>query len=141
MSLYRQAGRSGRGLVIVGLVALVAGLGVGFGAGRATAEKPTLQDRVAELQAETGPAADALELVAIHYESARAGADAQLERARAAFEDVEPQLRLLSPADTAEAAEAIRRLEGLVRASAPAAEVERAAEDARRTVRRAARLR
>jgi hypothetical protein len=141
MSLYRQAGRSGRGLLILPLVALVVGLGVGFAAGRATAETPTFQDQVADLQAETGTAADALELVAIHYETARSGADAQLERARTAFAEVEPRLRLLSPAETAAAAEAIRRLETLVGENAPAGEVERAAENARNMVRRAARLR
>jgi hypothetical protein len=68
VSLYRQAGRtSGRTLLIAGLAALVVGLIVGFVVGRATAPKPTLADRVADLRTSLAPAREGLELAATEY--------------------------------------------------------------------------
>ena len=56
MSLYRQAGRtSGRTLIIAAVVALVVGLAGGYALGRATAPKPTLADKVADLRSALGP--------------------------------------------------------------------------------------
>jgi hypothetical protein len=141
MSLYRQAGRRSGWLAVAVAAALLVGFGVGFGVARATAEEPTLEDAVADVQADAGPAADALELVAIHYETAEDAAQAQLGRAQESFEEVRPELELLSPEETDDAAEAIERLASLVESGASPAEVEGAAEEARASVRQAAGLR
>jgi hypothetical protein len=141
MSLYRQVGRRSGWLAASAGAALLVGLVIGFGVARATADEPTLEDAVADVQADAGRAADALELVAIHYATTEAAARAQLERAEESFDEVRPQLALLSPEETAAAAAAIEQLSVLVERSASATEVERAADEARAGVRRAARLR
>jgi hypothetical protein len=141
MSLYRQVGRPSGWLAAAVLGALVLGFGLGFAVSRSTTDEPTFADAVEELQADTGPTADALELVAIHYETSEEAARGQLERARESFAEIEPELRLLSPAETAAAATRIERVETLVEQGAPAAEVEAAADAARAAVRRAARVR
>ena len=141
MSLYRQAGRRSGWLVAAVVVALLVGFGIGFAVSRATAEEPTVEAAVASVQEDAGATADALELVAIHYETTEAAALQQLLRAEESFEEVKPELQLLSPEETADAEQAIERLASLVDQSAPAQQVERAAEEARATVRRAAGLR
>lgn len=141
MSLYRQAGRRSGWFAASVAIALVVGFGIGFGVSRATDEEPTVEEAVASVQEEAGATADALELVAIHYRTTEAAARQQLERAEESFDDVRPELALLSPEETADAGRSIARLATLVDQSASAEEVERAAEDARATVRRAARLR
>ena len=141
MSLYRQAGRRSGWLAASVVLALVVGFGIGFAVSRATAEEPTVEAAVASVQEDAGEAADALELVAIHYETTEAAVRQQLERAEESFAEVRPELELLSPDETADAGQAIERLATLVDQSASAGEVERAAEEARATVRRAARLR
>jgi hypothetical protein len=141
MSLYRQAGRRSGWLVASVVLALVVGFGIGFAASRASADEPTVEEAVASVQENAGATADALELVAIHYETTEAAAREQLERAEGSFAEVRPELELLSPQETADAGQAIERLALLVDQSASAEEVERAAEEARATVRRAARLR
>jgi hypothetical protein len=108
---------------------------------RASAEEPTVEEAVTSVQEDAGATADALELVAIHYETTEAAAREQLERADGSFAEVRPELELLSPEETADAGQAIERLAMLVDQSASAEEVERAADEARATVRRAARLR
>jgi hypothetical protein len=141
MSLYRQAGRS-RGWLAASVVAsLIVSFALGFAVSRAVADDPTFEDAVADVQADAGTTADALELVGLHYETSPEAARDQLERARESFAEVEPDLRLLAPDETSEAAQAVARVESLVGRSAPAGEVEQAAEDARAAVRRAARLR
>ena len=141
MSLYRQAGRRSGWLAASVVVALLVGFGIGFAVSRATAEEPTVEAAVASVQEDAGATADALELVAIHYETTEAAALQQLLRAEESFEEVKPELQLLSPEETADAEQAIERLASLVDQSAPAQQVERAAEEARATVRRAAGLR
>ena len=141
MSLYRQAGRRSGWLAAAVVVALLVGFGIGFVVSRATAEEPTVEEAVASVQEEAGETADALELVAIHYETTEAAALQQLLRAEESFEEVRPDLQLLSPHDTADAGQAIERLAALVNQSASADEVERAAEEARAAVRQAAGLR
>jgi hypothetical protein len=141
MSLYRQAGRRSGWLAASVAIGLVVGFGIGFGVSRATDEEPTVEEAVASVQEEAGATADALELVAIHYRTTEAAAGQQLDRAEESFDEVRPELALLSPEETAEAGRAIERLATLVDQRASAEEVERAAEDARATVRRAARLR
>ena len=141
MSLYRQAGPRSGWLVAAVVVALLVGFGIGFAVSRATAEEPTVEAAVASVQEDAGATADALELVAIHYETTEAAALQQLLRAEESFEEVRPELQLLSPEETADAEQAIERLASLVDESASAQQVERAAEEARATVRRAAGLR
>ena len=141
MSLYRQAGRRSGSLAVAVVAALLIGFGLGYVVSRATADEPTLEEAIADVQSEAAPVADALELVGIHYATAREAADAQLERAEESFEDVRPELELLSREATDAAAQAIDQLASLVESGAPAAEVEQAAERARATVRRAALLR
>ena len=141
MSLYRQAGRRSGWLVAAVVGALLVGFGIGFAVSRATAEEPTVEAAVASVQEDAGATADALELVAIHYETTEAAALQQLLRAEESFKEVRPELQLLSPEETADAEQAIERLASLVDQSAPAQQVERAAEGARATVRRAAGLR
>jgi hypothetical protein len=141
MSLYRQAGRRSGWLAVAVVVALLVGFGVGFGVSRATADEPTVEEAVARVQEDAGATADALELVAIHYETTEAAAGQQLERAVESFDEVQPELELLSPEETADAGRAIERLATLVDQSASAEEVERAAEEARAAVRQAAGLR
>ena len=92
-------------------------------------------------QEDAGETADALELVAIHYETTEAAARQQLLQTEESFEEVKPELQLLSPEETADAGQAIERLASLVDQSASAQQVESAAKEARATVRRAARLR
>jgi hypothetical protein len=141
MSLYRQAGRRSGWLLAAGAVALLVGFGIGFAVSQAVSDDPTFADAVADVQAEAATTADAFELVALHYESSPEGARDQLARAQELFAGVEPDLRLLAPAEAAAAAQALQHVASLVDESAPAAEVEEAAEAARAAVRRAARLR
>jgi recombinational DNA repair protein (RecF pathway) len=141
MSLYRQAGRRSGWLAVAVVVALLVGFGIGFAVARATAEEPTVEEAVASVQEEAGITADALELVAIHYETTEAAAGQQLQRAEESFDEARPDLQLLAPEETTEAGQAIERLATLVDQSASAEEVERAAEEARTAVRQAAGLR
>jgi hypothetical protein len=141
MSLYRQAGRRSGWLVASVSIALVVGLLIGFGISRATADEKTFEEAFADVQADAERAADGLELVGIHYAVDPEAARQQLERGQDSFDAVQPQLELISPVETRAAAAAIESLASLVDGSPPASEVERAAEDARAAVRRAARLR
>ena len=141
MSLYRQAGRRSGWLAAAVVVALLLGFGIGFAVSRATADEPTVGEAVASVQEEASATADALELVAIHYETTEPAAAQQLQRAEESFDEVRPDLQLLSPEETVDAGRAIERLATLVDQSASAEEVERAAEEARTAVRQAAGLR
>jgi hypothetical protein len=141
MSLYRQVRRPSGWLAASLVGALLAGFLLGFAVSRATAEEPTFADAVAEVRGEAGVVADALELVGIHYASSPDAARAQLERAQESFAEVEPDLRLVAPAETRAAGRAIARVESLIEQDAPAGEVEAAAELAREAVVRAAGLR
>jgi hypothetical protein len=141
MSLYRQAGRRSGWLVAFVSIALVVGFLIGLGVSRATTDDATFEDSFASVQADADRVADAFELVGIHYGSTPEPARQQLERGRESFDAVRPQLELVSPVETRAAAASIQSLSSLVERGAPAAEVERAAQDARAAVRRAARLR
>ena len=138
MSLYREtSGRSAKTLALVALGAVTL-LAIGFALGRATAPTPSLESQLAKLREDARPTADALELVAIHYDTTREAASSQLDRARASFDAIEGDLALVDPAQTRAARAAIEELSSLVASGAPAAEVERAAADAEAAVRAAA---
>jgi hypothetical protein len=74
VSLYRQTGERGIGLLVGLLVAglLIGGL-AGFLAGRGTADEPTAAEVVADARVELAPVARGLELVSIEYEGAVRG--------------------------------------------------------------------
>jgi len=142
MSLYREPGSRRRTTLIAAVVGGIALLAIGFGIGRATAPEPSLESRIADVRGDVSPAADAVELVPIHYESSnettREAAHEQLERAMGDFRSVETRLALVDPSAARDARAALERLERLVEAGAPPAQVEAAAAEAERILRAAA---
>jgi hypothetical protein len=126
MSLYRQAGRtSGRTLLVAALVALLAGLAAGYAIGRATAPKPTLADKVADVRGSLGPAQEGVELAATEYGQAVRGgrvvapteyqaARADVKRAADAVAGARADLRALGPARAAALERAVAALNGAV---------------------------
>jgi hypothetical protein len=137
MSLYRETSARSKKAIAGAVLAASVLVAIGFTAGRATAPEPSLQSQVAEVREQARPVADALELVAIHYDASAEAAGAQLDRAVASFEDVEDDFALLDPSGATAARVAIEELSSLVSSGASAAEVERAAADAEAAVRAA----
>jgi hypothetical protein len=137
MSLYRETSARRTKVIAGAVLGAVILLSIGFAIGRATAPEPSLESQIADVREQARPVADALELVAIHYDASAEAAGAQLDRAVASFEDVEGELAFLDPAGTRAARTAIEELSSLISSGAPAAEVERAAAAAEKAVRAA----
>ena len=137
MSLYRETSARNKKAIAGAVVGALVLLAIGFAIGRATAPEPSLESQVADVREQARPVADALELVAIHYDASAEAAGAQLDRAVASFEDVEGELALIDPDATAAARTAIEELSSLVSSGASSAEVERAAAAAEEAVRAA----
>ncbi len=139
MSLYREPGRRSRTTWIVALLAGAVLLAIGFGIGRASAPEPSLETQIADVRTDAARAADALELVSIHYggtnATTREAAQQQLNRAEALFADLEPRATLVDPVGTREARAALVSLGALVSAGAAPERVEQAALNAENAVR------
>jgi hypothetical protein len=71
MALYVPAGARRTRLILIGVLALIVGLLVGFGVGRATS--PGLEDEVTDVQGLALDAVAALRRIPIEYEQAVAG--------------------------------------------------------------------
>lgn len=135
MSLYRQVGGPSAGRLAAGAAVLLAvGLLIGFGAGRASAPEPGLDETVAELSDQVRPAVDALELVGLHYDDPGSGSDVQREGARAqaqsavdVLEANADDLRALDPDGYESALASAKDLVAMIDAGAPPAKVTSAA--------------
>ena len=106
--------------------------------------EPSQAEKLESLQADVRPALAALELVPIHYESTNptthAAAADQLAVAQTTVDDHADQLRALDAAGTAALLADLDELDGLVRTTGRADEVEQATSDAAEQLRRLARL-
>jgi len=83
VAIYVPESRRKRNTIIVAVVAVVAGLLLGFVAGRASA--PSLEDRVHDVQEEARTATSQLRVVALHEDASTGaeGTELALKRARA----------------------------------------------------------
>jgi hypothetical protein len=134
VSLYREAGSGRRRLAIVAGVAVAAALALAVALVLALGGEPSQSERLASLQDDVQPALAALELVPIHYESpnptTHAAAAEQLQVARTAIDDVEPELRHRDAVGTDRLLRDLRGLEQLVRTTGRTTVVERRASEA-----------
>ena len=118
MAIYRA--ESGRRILIVAFVALVAGLVIGCGIGRATA--PTAASQVADLRTQVAPIRSSLDVIRTEYPklltnaSDPGGAPAAMARIRTTFDAVSPTLTTLDPAGTAKLDAAITSLANAIEA-------------------------
>jgi hypothetical protein len=67
MSLYREAGRTGRGGLIAAAVVLVIGVGTGYLIGHANTKESSLQDAISKLRSDLAPVSNGLELLGGEY--------------------------------------------------------------------------
>ena len=134
MALYVPAGARRKRLVLVGALALIAGLLVGFGVGRATS--PGLEDEVTDVQNVALDAVAALRRIPIEYEQAVAGEGGEstdtiteaLDRAQTLLDDAYAQAAWL-PDDAHEATDpAFEDLSQMVEDKVPPAEFDAAVE-------------
>ena len=130
MAIYRTASR--RPLILTGVIALVAGVAIGFAIGSASA--PGLAAQVAAARADVRPILTALDVVRIEYDSLLTGGDsgspAGIVRAQEAFRIRRATLELLDPAATARLDQALTRVAELVAAKAPRVDADAAIDEA-----------
>ncbi len=125
MAIYRS--NTDRTTLIVGIVAVVAGLVLGLAVGRATA--PDLGAQLAAVRSSASPIAASLEVVRSEYPELvsggpdTGGATGSLARARETFDSIRASLEMLDPDATAVAAAALEALEAGVAAKAPADDI------------------
>jgi hypothetical protein len=143
VSLYREV-QSGRRRLWVAVGALVAVVAIVVGVVLLRGGEPSEAEKLQALQEDVQPALAALELVPIHYESTNAATHAaaadQLAVAQATVEEHADELRTLDPAGTDELLTDLEDLDGLVRTTGRAEEVEQATRAAAVRLRRTARL-
>jgi hypothetical protein len=143
MSLYRQAGGfSSRMLAVAALVALLAGLLIGYLLGRGSVDDPSVAEVAADARAELRPAAAGIELIPFEYESAVVGREGAAEpteleatkgaaeRAAAALEASAADMEAIDPDGYAAAQRSLRALSAAIDQVAPPARVEALAESA-----------
>jgi hypothetical protein len=136
MSVYRQAGGGAGGKVaLAAAVALLAGGGIGFLLGASREEEPSLADALAEVQEQVRPALNELELVTIEYGEAVSGGKVvaeteyqasldHAERAQAAIDGAEAELRLISQGELDNIDRHLDQLMKLIEGRAPANQVD-----------------
>jgi hypothetical protein len=131
MSLYRESGGGGwRRTALIGGVALVVGLGGGFGLGRATAPDPTGGDLKARLADELRPVSSGLELVPTEYGDVQAGEGGEsvavtqdLAAIRSGLAAARGDLQALDPAGLEALTRAVDALDQAVKNKASGADV------------------
>lgn len=130
MAIYRRSSR--RPLILVAVIAAVAGLVIGAGAGRVTA--PGLASQIRDARAEAGPILTWLEVVRTEYPKLLAatagsdpgGAEGAISRARSTFADHEATWALIDPAGTTALGSALDALGTQIARHAPEADVDAA---------------
>jgi hypothetical protein len=139
MSLYRQTGRPGSGVLVAAVAAgLVIGALAGFLVAQASEDEPSLAEQVASLREDAQPVSQALELVTIEYGPAVSGGkvvapteyEASLDaaaRAQQAFAEVRPDVEVLDPKGAAAVHAAIEELTRQIEEKAKPAAVRQAA--------------
>jgi hypothetical protein len=131
VSLYREAGRGGpRSLAIATVVALLAGLGIGFALGRSSAPEPSTADVVSELRSDLRPVAGGIELIPNEYAQAyrnegveAEGVQGALARIKTQLDEARPDLRTLDPDGTKALDDAYASLAAAVKQDAAPGEV------------------
>jgi hypothetical protein len=134
MAIYRRSSR--RPLVIVGVIAAVAGLVLGYLGGRATA--PDLASQVRAARAQAAPIVTSLEVIRTEYPkllnatagSDPGGAESALARARSTFTAQSATWTLIDPEATAGLGSALDALGAKITARAAEAEVDSAIDTA-----------
>lgn len=136
MSLYREAGRgSARTIAIAAVVALIAGLGIGYAIGHGSAPEPSATKLAAKLRNELRPVNGGLLLIPNEYAQAYRNEGVEAKGVKGAVARIEedliaaaPDLRALDPKGVEQLDIAFDALKKAVNGKAPPAEVKRAAE-------------
>jgi hypothetical protein len=134
MAIYRRSSR--RPLVIVGVIAAVAGLVVGYLGGRATA--PDLGSQIRAARAQVAPIVTSLEVIRTEYPkllnatagSDPGGAESALARARSTFTAQSVTWSLIDPTGTTALGTALDALAAKITQRAPDADVDAAIDTA-----------